>query len=141
MQMNIVLDTNALVMSISTRSPYNRIWKSFLRGDYTLCISNDIIEEYAEVLARKISQSVSEAIVNTILFRPNIRRVDPHFSFGLIKADADDNKFVDCAIVANARFIVTEDHHFNELSTIEFPLVNVVSIDDFVLLLQSKYLS
>ena len=58
-------------------------------------------------------------------------RVDPHYSFGLITADFDDNKFVDCAIVANARCIVTEDKHFNVLKTIQFPKVEVVNIDEF----------
>lgn len=57
----------------------------------------------------------------------------------LIIADPDDNKFVDCAIAANARFIVTEDHHFNVLKDITFPSVAVVSIDDFLKDIQSKY--
>lgn len=48
----IVLDTNVLIMAISAKNVYNKIWKAFLRGDYTLCISNEIIEEYVEVLTR-----------------------------------------------------------------------------------------
>lgn len=54
MTRNIVLDTNVLIMSISARSPYFAIWKSFLRGDYTLCVSNEIIEEYAEAGSKEI---------------------------------------------------------------------------------------
>lgn len=129
--MNIVLDTNSLIMSISPNSSYRSVWDAFLRGDYTLCITNEIMEEYAEVLARNISPRVSEAIVYAILVRPNVLRFDSHFSFGLITVDADDNKFVDCAIVANAHFIVTEDKHFNALKNIEFPHVDVIGIDDF----------
>lgn len=34
---------------------------------------------------------------------------------GVITADADDNKFCDCAIAADADFVVTEDHHFGPL--------------------------
>ena len=129
--MNIVLDTNSLIMSISPNSRYRVVWQAFLCGDYTLCVSNEILEEYAEVLARNISHRVSDAIVYAILTRPNVMRVDPHYSFGLITADFDDNKFVDCAIVANARCIVTEDKHFNVLKTIQFPKVEVVNIDEF----------
>ena len=77
------------------------------------------------------SPSVSEAIVYAILARPNVIRLDPHFSFGLIEADKDDNKFVDCAIAANAKCIVTEDKHFEVLKSIPFPKVEVVGIDDF----------
>ena len=134
--MNIVLDTNSLIMSIAPKSPYRSVWQAFLRGDYNLCISNEIMEEYAEVLARNISPRVSEAIVYAILTRPNVIRKDPHYSFGLIEADKDDNKFVDCAIAANAKCIVTEDNHFNVLKSIPFPKVEVIGIDDF-----KKYLN
>ena len=129
--MNIVLDTNSLIMSIAPKSPYRSVWQAFLRGEYNLCISNEIMEEYAEVLARNISPRVSEAIVYAILTRPNVIRKDPHYSFGLIEADKDDNKFVDCAIAANAKCIVTEDNHFNVLKSIPFPKVEVIGIDDF----------
>ena len=129
--MNIVLDTNSLIMSIASKSPYRSVWQAFLGGDYNLCISNEIMEEYAEVLARNISPRVSEAIVYAILTRPNVIRKDPHYSFGLIEADKDDNKFMDCAIAANAKCIVTEDNHFNVLKTIPFPKVEVIGIDEF----------
>ena len=42
--MNIVLDTNGLIMSIAPKSPYRCVWQAFLRGDYNLCISNEIME-------------------------------------------------------------------------------------------------
>ena len=103
----------------------------FLSGDYNLCVSNEIIEEYSEVLSRNISPQVSEAIVYAILTRPNVIRKDPHYTFALIEADKDDNKFVDCAIAANAKCIVTEDKHFKVLEDIPFPKVEVISIEDF----------
>lgn len=57
-----VLDTNCLVMAISSREAYFNVWQSFLDGDYTLCVSNEIIEEYLEVLARNINRRLAEAI-------------------------------------------------------------------------------
>ncbi len=138
--MNIVLDTNSLIMSIAPKSPFRNVWDAFLRGDYSLCVSNEIIEEYSEVLARNISPRVAEAIVYAILTRKNVIRINPHFSFGLIEADKDDNKFVDCAIAANAKCIVTEDNHFNVLRSIPFPKVEVVGIDEFKVYL-SKWFS
>jgi len=50
----------------------------------------------------------------------------------LIDQDPDDNKFVDCAIIANADFIVSEDSHFAVLKFIPFPSVKVVRLDEFV---------
>jgi putative PIN family toxin of toxin-antitoxin system len=136
---NIVIDTNCLIMAISSRSNYHKIWKSFLEGDYTLCISNEILEEYAEVLSRNISVNVARYVVFTILERQNVRLITPYYNWKLITADPDDNKFVDCAIAANAKFIVTEDHHFNALKDISFPSVSVINIDDFLKELESRY--
>ncbi|MEO4926457.1 nucleotide-binding protein, partial [Bacteroides uniformis] len=35
------------------------------------------------------------------------------------------------AIVANAKFIVTEDHHFHILKQYNFPKVSFIGLDDF----------
>lgn len=135
--MNIVLDTNALLMSISAKNVYHSVWMAFLRGEYTLCITNEIIEEYLEVISRNINTLVAEKIVAAILNRENTIKLDPHFRFNLIEKDKDDNKFVDCAIAGNASYIVTEDHHFNVLKNIKFPPISVIGIDDFILILNS----
>ena len=138
--MNIVLDTNSLIMSIAPRSPYRKVWNAFLRGDYNLCVSNEIIEEYSEVLSRNISPQVSEAIVYAILTRPNVIRKDPHYTFALIEADKDDNKFVDCAIAAGADYLVSNDAHFKVLSTISFPKLSVIDLASFSDLLEGRKL-
>ena len=135
---HVVLDTNALIMAISSKNVYHKAWQAFLDGDFILCVTNDIMEEYLEVLARNINARVAEAIVYAILSRRNVRKLDPHFRFHLILADEDDNKFVDCAIAANAQYIVTEDHHFDILRTIDFPIVDVIGIDEFVRQLESS---
>ena len=57
--MNVVLDTNCLIMAISAQNEYYQVWHDFLEGKYCLCITNEIIEEYSEVLARNISPLVS----------------------------------------------------------------------------------
>lgn len=130
--MRVVLDTNCLIMAISSRNRYNIIWKSFLVGDYILCITNEILEEYVEVIGRNISPTVADMVAFTILTRKNVLKFDHHFRFNLIKADPDDNKFVDCAIVSGAKCIVTEDKHFRVLDSISFPHVDIVGIDAFI---------
>lgn len=42
-------------------------------------------------------------------------QVSPTFFFRTISADRDDDKFADCAIAANADFIITSDQHFHVL--------------------------
>ena len=129
--MRIVLDTNSLIIALSSKNKYGVVWKAFLEGRYTLCVSNEILEEYVEVIGRNLSPTLADMVAYAILLRKNVERIDPHFRFGLITADADDNKFVDCAIIAGAKYIVTEDRHFNVLKEIQFPRVEIVGIDRF----------
>ena len=126
----IVLDANCLVMYLSAHNPYAEIWQKFVKGEYIL--SNDILEEYEEVLGRNITPKVARIVLAYIQILPNVKFIDPHYSFGLIKADEDDNKFVDCAINSGAMYIVTEDHHFNVLKQIPFPHVDCIGIDSFI---------
>lgn len=134
--MRVVLDTNCLIMAISARNEYYQVWQDFLDGKYILCVTNDIIEEYSEVLARNISPLISELIVSAIINRKNVIQKSPSFAFHLIESDEDDNKFVDCAIISNAKYIVTHDHHFDVLKKVSFPKVDVVPLSEFLADLQ-----
>lgn len=57
---------------------------------------------------------------------------ETYIHFGLIKIDIDDNKFVDCAIAADAEYIVTNDKHFEVLNEIPWPKVSVIKIQEFL---------
>ena len=133
--MRIVLVTNCLVQSLSPHSVYYAVWESLLNGQNVLCVTTDILYEYAEILPRFFSKELAEVIVSTIANAPFVVHVSPTYRFNLIQSDPDDNKFVDCAIIAAARYIVTNDHHFNILREITFPLVQIISIKDFVRLI------
>ena len=109
----IVLDTNCLLMSIPRKSPYHQILLDFLAGKYLLCVSNEVVLEYEEILTRKIGSLVANNIINAILASSNTVFINPQKRYQLIKSDSDDNKFVDCAISANAKYIVTQDHHYD----------------------------
>lgn len=108
----IVLDTNILISSIGRLSPFRWIFECIVQGEFVLCLSNDILLEYREVLARKTNQQVAENVTNFLLVSPFTKMVDIYFNFELIKADLSDNKFVDCAITANADYLVSNDKHF-----------------------------
>lgn len=133
--MRIVLDTNSLIQSISPKSIYHDVWLSVLSGRNTLCVSNEILEEYAEILNRLAGKTTAELVLNTIIECKNVVFLTPYYHFNLITSDPDDNKFVDCAIQANARYIVTNDHHYDVLRQIEFPKVGIIKLTDFLQLM------
>lgn len=127
----IVLDTNCLLQSLSRRSTYYKVWEDFILGRYTLCVSNEILAEYEEIIASHISPLAATITIEAILRANNVIRVDAQFRFELIVVDRDDNKFVDCAIVSNADYIVSDDKHFNVLKNIPFPKIEVKKLQEF----------
>ncbi len=128
----VVIDTNCLLQILARKSPYRPIWNAFLAGKYQLCVSNEILDEYQEILSRQITPSVAENVVLLILNKQNVCLVDPHFHMELITADPDDNKFVDCAFAVGADYLVSEDAHFKVLRTTPFPELNLVTLDEFL---------
>ena len=133
----IVIDTNCLLMCLPRISPYRRIWDDFLKGRLTFCVTNDIIEEYLEILSQKTNLQIASNVVSVILCQKNVEFVTPYYKMRLIEADEDDNKFVDCAFTAGASCIVSNDAHFKILEQIDFPKIQVLKIQDFVTLYRS----
>ena len=131
----IVLDTNCLLMSLPRISPYRKIWDDFLKGKLTLCVTNEIIEEYLEIIEQKTNANIASNVVSVILSQKNVEVVTPYYKMHLIHSDEDDNKFVDCAFAAGASCIVSNDAHFKILKEVKFPRIYVVNIKDFVELL------
>lgn len=127
----IVLNTNCLLAILPSKSPFHNVWVDLLSGKICLCISNEIISEYEEILKRKIPEDVAVNAIQTILNLPELHQVNPSYFFHLIESDPDDNKFVDCAICGGAELIVTNDSHFDVLRDIDFPKVSVKSLAEF----------
>ena len=134
----IVLDTNCLLAILSKRGNYFPVWQGLHEGKYTLCVSNEILEEYEEIICNKTNPIIASNVIQMLINSPYVQFVDTFFHFHLIEQDKDDNKFVDCAIAANARFIVSEDAHFKHLKDIPFPYVEVIRLREFMNLLQSE---
>ena len=122
----IVLDTNCLLAILSRRGNYFSVWQGLHEEKYTLCVSNEILEEYEEIICSKTNPIIASNVIQMLINSPYVQFVDTYFHFHLIEQDKDDNKFVDCAIAANARFIVSEDAHFKHLKDIPFPYVEAV---------------
>ena len=129
--MRIVLDTNCLLVVLPVSSPYRCLWDAFRQGKYTLCYSTETLQEYEELLLRFYPPEFAFLTVEMLLKSPNIIQTIPYYKWNLISVDPDDNKFVDCVLNAGADYIVTNDKHFNVLKNIDFPKINVISIDTF----------
>lgn len=128
----IVLDTNCLLQSLPSKSPYHKIWTDILSGRISLCVNTEILDEYEEILSQKINSEVATNMVEAIarLHTTTYQKIYVHF--GLIHDDEDDNKFADCAVASGAEFIVTNDKHYNILTKTPWPNIKVINIREFI---------
>ena len=127
--LRLVLDTNVLVSSLSSRSASHWLVQALQKGEFELVTTTEILLEYEEVLARKYSSAVADAFLAALQELPDTVPTTVFYRWQLL-ADPDDNKFVEAALAANADFMVTEDAHFRALSRITFPKVSVLTLPE-----------
>ena len=135
--MRIVLDSNILLVAIGKRSRYKSIWTAFTGGKYNLIVSDEIISEYEEILQQRASAGAAEIVMDIFIESSKVIYQQIYYSWNAIKPDPDDNKFFDCAVAANADYIVSEDKHFNILKHIPFPSVIAIKTLEFKRILET----
>ena len=128
----IVLDTNCLLQVLPSKSPYHAVWTEVMTGQVSLCVNTEILNEYEEILAKKTTKEIAHNVVEAIARLSTTTYQEVYIHFGLIEQDLDDNKFVDCAVAADAEYIVTNDSHFRVLEEIPWPKVLISTLKDFV---------
>jgi len=126
----LVIDTNILLVCISERAENHWLFEAFIDEVFTLCVTTEILNEYSEIIEQHMGLETSENLLNVISNTPNVLFIDKYLRWGLISVDPDDNKFVDCAVASNAKYIVTHDKHYNVLKTLEFPSIDIMNIEE-----------
>lgn len=130
--MRVVIDCNIWIICLTSKSPYHQIYKDFIEGKFDICVTNEILFEYEEIIQLKYGTATATAFLSLLRELPNVIFIEPWYQWNLIKADNDDNKYVDCAIAGQTDNIVTQDNHFSILKTITFPKVSYCLIDEFM---------
>ncbi len=93
--------------------------------------------EYAEKVEEKTNAAVSHNVLDLLAALPNARPQKIYFNWQLIENDPDDNKFVDCYIAAGADYLVSNDRHFRVLKPDDFPPVRVISVEEFLKIVEA----
>jgi putative PIN family toxin of toxin-antitoxin system len=119
--MRVCLDTNVLVQMFGRNQVGRPIREALLAGSIEWAISNEILFEYQETISRLSDSARWEQVEPflTLLFHLHsnvVVFIEPRFRFQVILADLDDKKFVDCAVAAQADYVITSDHHFAALA-------------------------
>lgn len=136
--MKIVLDTNILLAIAPKPSPYHWVFQAIRTGRFSLTVSTDILEEYAEKLDEWYGQDFADAILTELTALPNVLNTSPAFFWKLVTADPDDDKFTDAYLSGNANLLVSNDGHFKALFKHDFPQVNWMLFADFMAYLNDE---
>jgi putative PIN family toxin of toxin-antitoxin system len=130
MSLKVVVDTNVFISSFWGGKPRDIIdlWS---RGNIVLCISDEILREYLEVMTRlNLSQDRIEQFILLFGEKHFIEDTNPIQHFTIIKDDPDDNKFIDCAVAGDADYVISGDKH----------LLTLKSFKDFTILTPAEFL-
>lgn len=130
-KLRVVIDTNVLLVSISSKSKYHWLFQKILGQEIEISITNEIMMEYEEIISKKYNETVAKNVLRILLTLPSVYKTEIYYNWNLIIDDEDDNKFVDCFLASNANIIVTNDKHFNVLKRSKFPQFTVMNIYEF----------
>ena len=101
-------------------------------GKVCLCVNTDILDEYEEIIGQKSTPEIAHNVVEAIANLTTTVLQTSYVHFELLTTDYDDNKFVDCAIAADAEYIVTNDKDFEPLAQIPWPRVEIIKLAEFI---------
>ena len=107
----IIIDTNVFVSALIQKSyPYLIVWELFIEEKVQLCVSDELLAEYYEVLSRpKFSRFPDFFIRAEALLADIDNRAMKYYPTEKIDiiSDKDDNKILELAEECKADFIVT----------------------------------
>jgi putative PIN family toxin of toxin-antitoxin system len=133
--MRVVLDTNVLISSLLWKGKLALFFELINEQKIILCFSKSTLNELIRVshyphIAKKIKEEninfdkiISKLVSKSIL-------VTPKFVPNIIKDDPSDNKFLACALSAQASFIISGDNHL--LKVKKFQKIPIVEPREFL---------
>jgi len=136
--MRVVFDTNVLLVSLPSHSPFRALYQAVIDERLTLYVTTEMLAEYEEQISRRLGIARTDVQLRELLNLPAVQEITVYYQWHLLaEIDADDDKFVDCAVACGVDYLVTNDRHFNRLREIPFPVVNIIKAEDFLELLKN----
>ena len=118
--MRVCVDTNVMIHAFARGAAMAPLFRAIGSGKVELAVSTAILLEYEEVSAREGAPSFAGKIMSFLSLVAQVHGTivvaEPSFQFRVISNDPDDNKFTDCAITADADYVITDDADFLPLA-------------------------
>jgi putative PIN family toxin of toxin-antitoxin system len=136
--MRVIIDTNVLISAVlKGRKPREIIEFVSEQANIDWIVSQDILDEYREVLSRrklKLTDEVRQEWLEKIVTIPRVIEVFLEVDF---PRDLKDAKFIACAIAAEADFLITGDRDFTEIKNLGKTII--VSVSKFQKLIADNF--
>ncbi|MGQ9513267.1 putative toxin-antitoxin system toxin component, PIN family [Thermodesulfitimonas sp.] len=138
--MRVVLDTNVLVSAIIFPSSIPaEIFKAATKRRFQFYTSPFILHEFRRLLEEKFGLSPEEADAAAGIVGAIAEVVEPRQTLTVITSKDDDNRILECAVAAQAEFLVTGDKkHIRKLDIYEG--IKIVLPAEFYRVLQERKL-
>jgi uncharacterized protein len=89
-RLKIVIDTNILLVSISSRSEFHWIYQGIINNDFDVAVTTEILNEYEEIISKKWLPEVAKEVIRTLIEAPNVIQTSIFYHLSLISTDPDD---------------------------------------------------
>lgn len=137
--MNIVVDTNVLISAVLWKGPPSDAVRIILEK-YSLVQSQSTMKEFERVLRRKKFAGILEkrniaveTVVESLIRQSNLYDVSRKAGLTAREvkiADVDDLIFIELALEARAKFVVSGDKHLLELDEVQD--TRILSVVEFL---------
>jgi len=133
--MKVTLDTNVLLSATLWTGSSARIFDFIQQGEIELVLSDEIIDEYANVMyydeiqdkIKKHNLELMIVIEDLVAFSTI---VNPTRKINVVLEDPTDDKFLECAVEGESDYIITKDKHLLKLK--EFEGIKIITPDAFL---------
>ena len=137
--MNIVVDTNVLISAVLWKGPPSDALKIILEK-YSLVQSQSTLKEFEKVIRREKFTRILEkrdlmikTVIETLITQSrlyNVSKKAESTAKGVKIKDADDLIFIELALEAGAKFVVSGDKHLLELDKVGN--IRILSVAEFL---------
>lgn len=137
--MKVVLDTNVLISALISKGYPSKILETILTNfEIKLCLSEEVFNEYTEVLARPKFSQIKEFYTNAYFVLQQLRKKANFFrptrNVELL-SDKSDNKFLELSLESKADFLITGN--FKDFNIPQFRNTKILSPKEFYTILST----
>jgi len=126
----VVVDVNVFISAFGWGGTPFKVIELLEKGEIRNCISEEILTELCNTVAYPkldFPRTLQSDIIEFVLVYSDLIVIKKHIE---VAPDPDDNKFIECAVTADAQYIVTGDKAF--LSIRQYKNTRIVTPDVFL---------